>query len=137
MHTHDYTNTTQYELSLPHNLMLSMNNKQSQSHEEMLFKNNKHIFLEICQIQAESFYMLAQKQDHEIFTIIMKDIEKALKSKLYVDSQSFVLEEYHDLIDVFERQNADKLPPHQEEYNIEIDLKSKKTSNFRSLYSMS
>src|SRR5437762_8411042 len=66
----------------------------------------------------------------------MKDIEKALESKSYADSQSFISEEYHDLIDVFERQNADKLLSHQKEYNIEIDLKSKKTSNFEFLYSM-
>ena len=52
----------------------------------MLFKNNKHVSLKICQIQAESFYMLAQKQDHEIFAITMKNIEKALKSKSYADS---------------------------------------------------
>ena len=39
----------------------------------------------------------------------MKNIEKALKSKSYADSQSFVFKKYHDLIDVFERQKADKL----------------------------
>ena len=47
--------------------------------------------------------MLAQKQDHEIFTIIIKNIEKILNSKSYVDSQSFVSEKYHDLINVFEK----------------------------------
>ncbi len=117
--------------------MLSVDNKWSQSHEEMLSENNKHVSLEICQIQAESFYMLTQKQDHEIFTIIMKDIEKALKLKSYADSQSFVPEEYHNLIDIFERQNADELLLYWEEYDIEIDLKSEKTPNFESLYSMS
>ena len=66
----------------------------------------------------------------------MKDIEKAFESKSYADSQSFVSEEYHNLIDVFERQNADKLSSYQKKYDIEIDLKSKKTSNFESLYSM-
>ena len=124
--------------------LLFQNNKDSQKfklntkkHKNMLFKNNKHIFLEICQIQAESFYMLAQKQDHKIFTIIMKNIKKAFKSKLYTDSQSFVFEKYHDLIDVFKRQNTDELLSHQKEYNIEIELKSEKTSNFEFLYSMS
>ena len=67
----------------------------------------------------------------------MKNIEKTLKLKSYINSQSFVFEEYHDLINVFERQNADKLLSHQEEYNIEIDLKSEKTSNFELLYNMS
>ena len=53
--------------------------------------------------------MLAWKQDYEIFAIIIKDIEKILNSKLYVNSHSHVSEEYHDLINVFEKQNADKL----------------------------
>ncbi len=68
--------------------------------------------------------MLAQKQDHKIFIIIIKDIEKALKSKLYTDSQSFVSEKYHNLIDVFERQNTDELLSHQKKYDIEIKLKN-------------
>ena len=119
-------------------MMLSENNKQSENHEENEFEND--IFrqsLEICQIQAESFYMLTQKQDHEIFAVTMKDIKKILKSKSYADSCFFVSEKYHDLIDVFKRQNVNKLLFHQKEYDIEIELKSEKTSNFESLYSMS
>ena len=116
-------NTTQYELSLSDNMILS--------------ENNKHVSLKIYQIQAESFYMLTQKQNHKIFAIIMKDIEKALKLKLYTDSQSFVSEEYHDLIDVFKRQHVNKSLSHQKKYDIEIELKSEKISNFRFLYSMS
>ena len=114
VHNHDYMNIIWYELFLSDNTMLFQNNNESliSSWNMMLFKNNKHILLEICQIQAESFYMLAWKWDHEIFIIIMKDIEKALKSKLYANSWSFVSEEYHDLIDVFERQNTDELLSH-------------------------
>ena len=67
----------------------------------------------------------------------MKNIEKALKSKLYADSQLFVSEEYHDLIDVFEKQHINKLLSHQKKYDIEIELKSRKNLNFRSLYSIS
>ena len=67
---------------------------------------------------------------------MMKDIKKALESKSYADSQLFVSEEYHHLIDVFERQHADKLSSHQKEYDIEIELKSEKNLNFRFLYSM-
>ena len=69
----------------------------------MLSENNKHILLEICQIWAESFYILAWKWNYEIFTIIMKDIEKAFELKSYADSWLFVFEEYHDLIDVFKK----------------------------------
>ena len=81
--------------------------------------------------------MLAQKHDHEIFVIIMKDIEKTLNLKSYVDSQSLVSEEYHDLIDIFKNKNADKLASHHEEYDLKIKLESEKTSSFRSLYRMS
>ena len=66
----------------------------------------------------------------------MKDIEKILKSKSYADSHFFVSEEYHNLIDVFERQKADKLTSHQKKYDIEIDLKSRKILSFESLYDM-
>ena len=66
----------------------------------------------------------------------MKNIEKILESKSYADSCFFVLEEYHDLIDVFERQKTDKLTSHQKKYNIRIDLKSEKTSSFEFLYDM-
>ena len=67
----------------------------------------------------------------------MKNIEKILKSKSYADSCFFVFEKYHNLINVFERQKADKLILHQKEYNIEIDLKSEKISSFEFLYDMS
>ena len=68
---------------------------------------------------------------------MIKNIEKTFKSKSYADSHFFVSEEYHNLIDVFERQKADKLTSHQKEYNIRIDLKSEKILNFESLYDMS
>ena len=67
----------------------SIESEKSRNYETMQNAGKKRMFekgfpkqsLEICQIQAKSFYMLAQKQDHEIFAIIMKDIEKALESK--------------------------------------------------------
>ena len=66
----------------------------------------------------------------------MKNIEKILKLKSYADLYFFVSEKYHDLIDVFERQNADKLLSHQKKYNIEIELKLEKILNFEFLYNM-
>src|SRR5205814_8086955 len=93
--------------------------------------------LEICQISTESFYILTRKQDHEIFAVIMKDIEKALKSKTYVDSQFFVFKELHDIINTFEKQHVNKLVSHHKNHNFKIELKSEKTSSFESLYEMS
>src|SRR5947207_14053536 len=83
---------------------------QSESHDSK--KDFFRTSLEICQISAESFYMLARKQDHEVFAVIMKDIEKTLKSKSYVDPQFFVPKELHDIIDTFQKQHADKLALH-------------------------
>ena len=45
-------------------------------------------------------------------------------------------EKYHDLIDVFEKKETDKLTSYQKKYDIEINLKSNKISNFELLYSM-
>ena len=67
----------------------------------------------------------------------MKDIKKALKSKLYTNSQLFVSKEYHDLINIFKRQNIDELLLHQKKYDIRIELKSEKNFNFDSLYNIS
>ena len=66
----------------------------------------------------------------------MKNIEKILNLKSYINSQLFVLKEYHDLINVFEKKKVNKLTSYQEEYDIEINLKSDKISNFESLYSI-
>ena len=68
--------------------------------------------LEIYQIQAKSFYMLAQKQDHEIFIITIKNIKKILNLKLYINSCFHVFKKYYDLIDMFEKQNVNKLSLH-------------------------
>src|SRR5437762_8516243 len=94
---------------------------QSESHDSK--KDFFRTFLEICQISAESFYMLARKQDHKIFTVIMKNIKKTLKSKTYVDSQFFIFKELHDIINTFEKQHADKLVLHHKNHDFKIELK--------------
>src|SRR5204862_1932842 len=101
--------------------------------ENDIFKQS----LEICQIQAELFYMLTQKQNHKIFAVMMKNIEKILKSKSYADSCFFVSKKYHNLINVFEKQKTDELTSHQKEYDIKIDLKSEKILSFEFLYNIS
>ena len=112
---------------------------QFESHDSK--KNSEKDFfrtlLEICQISAESFYMLTRKQDHKVFAVIMKDIKKTLKSKTYVDPQLFVFKELHDIINTFEKQHADKLALQHENHDFKIELKSEKTSSFESLYEMS
>ena len=67
---------------------------------------------------------------------MMKNIKKIFKSKSYADSHFFIFEEYHDLIDVFERQKTDKLISYWKKYDIKINLKLEKISSFESLYNM-
>jgi len=67
----------------------------------------------------------------------MEDIEKALKLKPYVDPRLFVPEEYHDIIDLFEKKNADKLPPHRDDYDFKFEFEPGKTPTFGPLYGMS
>ena len=118
------------------NMIKNMNScTQSKSHD-----SKKGFFrtpLEICQISAEPFYMLARKRDHEVFAVTMEDIEKALKPKTYVDPRFFVPEELHDIINTFEKQHADKLVLHHENHDFKIELKSGKTPSFEPLYEMS
>ena len=114
VHNHDYMNMTWYELLLSSSILSFKNNhdkSNSQNWWKLNMKNHEKksendifkSFLEIYQIQAESFYMLTWKQDHKIFAIIMKNIEKVLKLKSYINSWSIIFKEYHDLINVFER----------------------------------
>src|SRR5438046_4671780 len=115
--------------------------KNTNSHTQPESHDSKKGFfrtsLEICQISAESFYMLARKRDHEVFAVTMEDIKKALKPKTYVDPQFFIPEELHDIIDTFEKQHADKLAPHHKNHDFKIELKSEKTPSFGPLYEMS
>ena len=60
----------------------------------------------------------------------MKDIEKALKLKKYINPQLIIPKEYHNLLNIFKKQNINQLLLHQKEYNIEIELEFKKISNF-------
>ncbi len=69
--------------------------------------------LKIHEIRTDPFYILIKKRDHKIFVVTIKNIKKTFKSKFYIDSRFFVLEEYHDLIDIFKKKFANKLPPHR------------------------
>ena len=151
VHAYNYMNMMWYELLLSDSMLLFKNNiesssqvmllfknnKKSSSWIMLLFKNNKHVLLEIYQIKIESFYMLAWKWNHEIFAVIMKNIEKVLNLKSYINSWLFISKKYHDLINVFEKKETDKLIFYWEKYDIEIDLKLNKMSKFKSLYNMS
>ena len=80
--------------------------------------------------------MLTWKQDHEIFVIIMKNIKKTLELRKYINLWLLISEKYYDLLNMFEKKNADKLSSYKKKYDIRIELESEKTSNFSLLYNI-
>ena len=61
----------------------------------------------------------------EVFTILLRDIEKALEPKKHFDLAVKLLKEYHQFLDVFSRQEADTLSVHQS-YDHKIPSEDKK-----------
>ena len=68
--------------------------------------------LKICVIRAVPFILLARKQDHEIFTVTIKDIKKVLELKQYINPRPFIPKEYYNIINKFEKWFANQLPPY-------------------------
>ena len=66
----------------------------------------------------------------------MKDIEKALNPKKSTDPVTVLSKEYHEFLDVFSRQLADTLPPHQP-HDHHICLEPRSQPIFKPLYDMS
>ena len=66
----------------------------------------------------------------------LEDIAKSLKPKKIIDPASIVPVEFHDLLDVFSKQEADKLPPHRS-YDHKIVLKEGAIPSSGPLYKMS
>ena len=64
------------------------------------------------------------------------DIAKALEDKPRPDPKSLLPPEFHEFLDVFSRQAADKLPPHRP-YDHRIELQPGKEHGYGPLYSMS
>ena len=72
----------------------------------------------------------------KVFTILLRDIEKALELKKHFDLTVKLLKEYHQFLDVFSRQEADMLPVYWS-YDHKIPLEDRKQLTFEALYSMS
>lgn len=73
----------------------------------------KHTTKDFRLISAAAFSLLARnkKRGVEIFTASLADIEKALAVKKYSDPRTKLPKHFHDFLDVFDRKEADKLPP--------------------------
>ena len=110
---------------------------QDPVHESMPMSSDVKLkALEICMIGCAPFTQIAQKKNHEIFTIIMKDIEKALNPKSLTDPSTILPKEYHEYLNVFSKWLVNSLPPHQP-YDHHIRLEPGAQPTFRPLYGMS
>ena len=68
--------------------------------------------LEVYAINSASFVRLTRKKNHILFTVILRDIKKALITKSSVDSITILSLEYHDFLNVFSRKASDTLLEH-------------------------
>ena len=71
-----------------------------------------------------------------IFAVIIADIKKALASKKYTNPAIKVLVEYYKYLDVFLREEANKLPERRL-YNYKIIIEEGKDPRFGPLYGIS
>ena len=62
-------------------------------------------------IGAIAFQHLASKPDHEVFSVLLRDIEHALKPKIKTDPATVLPEVYQEFLKVFSHKEANKLPP--------------------------
>ena len=92
--------------------------------------------LNISMIGAAPFMHLVKKPMSQVFTVSIHDIEKALAPKIYVDPVRLVPPCYHEFLDVFSREQADKLLA-SHPYDHKIRLQENQEPPFGQLYNMS
>lgn len=71
-----------------------------------------------------------------MFSVSIRDIEKALAPKIEIDPKTVLPPEYHEFLDVFSHAEARKLPEHRT-YDHRITLLDGKEPPFGPLYGMS
>ena len=61
-------------------------------------------------IGAIAFQHLVSQPDHEVFSVLLRDIEHALKPKIKTDPATVLPEVYQEFLKVFSHEEAKKLP---------------------------
>jgi hypothetical protein len=116
---------------------LNQYNKATPVNHSKEYKNVIIKPLKIYIIQAVPFILLAKKWDYKIFAVTMEDIKKALKPKQYINPQPLIPEEYHNIINKFEKWFIDQLPLHWDKYDFKIELEPSIILKFNLLYGIS
>src|SRR6266516_2610558 len=81
--------------------------------------------LTVSQVMASVFVAetkRSRKDSSTVFAISMADIEKALRPKLKTDPRKVLPPQYHRWLEVFSKEQADRLPPHRPGVDHEIRL---------------
>ncbi|ERF69052.1 hypothetical protein EPUS_08402 [Endocarpon pusillum Z07020] len=88
---------------------------------QVTIRNQAHLFespYDYVHVSAAAFTALSRrtkkkKQDGavQIFAASIKDIKKALRLKTTTDPRTKLPIQYHEFLDVFDKKEADKLPP--------------------------
>ncbi len=68
--------------------------------------------LEAYAIAAAPFLSLAQEKNTQVFSVSIKDIEKALALKIEIDPATVLPSKYHKFLDICSYAEAQKLPEH-------------------------
>ena len=97
---------------------------------------NKSDTLDVCIIGATLLVRLTIKPKYTIFAVIIADIKKALAPKKHTDPATKVPVEYHKYLDIFLREEANKLPERRP-YDHKIMIEEGKDPGFGPLYGMS
>ena len=96
--------------------------------------------MDILMIGATLFNTLVQRSSHaknmKIFSISIRDIEKALALKSTTNLAKKPSTEYHDFLNIFSRADSDGLPLHRP-YDHKIPLIEEKTPPWGLLYAIS
>jgi hypothetical protein len=109
---------------------------EQETTQETMDDPNELDTLDVCIIGATPLVRLAMKPEHTIFAVTMADIKKALAPKKHTDPATKVLVEYHKYLDVFSREEANKLLEYRP-YDYKIIVKEGKHPGFGPLYRMS
>ena len=91
---------------------------------------------EIKLITAAPFFHVFKQKGVKLFSVSLKDVEKALKQRQHTDPATKLPLEFHEFFELFSHQEANKLPPHRL-YDYKIKFIKKKQPGYGFLYSMS
>ena len=88
-------------------------------------------------INAATFSLLAAKPDHQVFSVSLRDVEQVLKPKKCVDPATLLPAQYHKFLDIFSKDNTDKLPSLHPGVDHKIKMEPGTQALSGPLYSMS